>query len=50
MSFQFLNQLPSPDEIKAEYPLPPALADLKKERDEAINQENKIISTQKKVY
>ena len=37
MSFQFLNQLPTPDEIKAQYPLPPALADLKRERDNDIS-------------
>ena len=37
MSFQFLNQLPSPEEIKTQYPLPSALADLKKERDTDIS-------------
>lgn len=33
MSFTFLNQLPSPDEIKRDYPLSPALTARKKERD-----------------
>ncbi len=33
MSFQFLKQLPTPEQIKSEYPLPPALAELKKSRD-----------------
>ena len=33
MSFNFLNQLPSPEEIKKEYPLPEKLAQIKKERD-----------------
>ncbi|MGN0341318.1 MAG: 3-deoxy-7-phosphoheptulonate synthase [Roseburia sp.] len=36
MSFQFLNQLPSPAEIIKEYPLPERLAQIKKERDAAI--------------
>lgn len=36
MSFQFLNQLPSPEEIIREYPMPQKLAQLKKERDAAI--------------
>ena len=36
MSFNFLNQLPSPEEIKKEYPLPEKLAQIKKERDAAI--------------
>lgn len=30
MSFNFLNQLPSPEEIKKEYPLPEKLAQIKK--------------------
>lgn len=36
MSFQYLNQLPSPAEILKEYPLPEELARIKKERDAAI--------------
>lgn len=36
MSFQFLNQLPSPAEIIKEYPLPEKLVEIKKERDAAI--------------
>ena len=36
MSFQFLNQLPSPAEIIKEYPLPEKLVQIKKERDAAI--------------
>lgn len=36
MSFTFLNQLPSPDEIKRDYPLSPALTARKKERDRMI--------------
>lgn len=37
MSFTFLNQLPSPEEIKKEYPLSDKLKALKKERDKAIS-------------
>ena len=33
MSFTFLNQLPTPEEIKRDYPLTPELAELKKQRD-----------------
>lgn len=36
MSFQYLNQLPSPADIIREYPLPQELAQLKQERDKAI--------------
>lgn len=36
MSFTFLNELPSPADIKREYPLSGALAALKEERDTAI--------------
>lgn len=36
MSFTFLKELPSPAEIKQEYPLPANLQALKKERDNAI--------------
>ena len=37
MSFTFLNQLPSPEEIKKNYPLSPELAALKKKRDAMIS-------------
>ena len=36
MSFQFLNQLPSPEEIKRDYPLSDDLKQLKSARDQAI--------------
>ena len=36
MSFQYIQQLPSPDEIRAEFPLKKELANLKKERDREI--------------
>ena len=37
MSFKFLNQLPTPEEIKEKYPLTPQLAALKAERDQMVN-------------
>ena len=37
MSFTFLNQLPTPEEIKRDYPLTPKLAELKKQRDAMIS-------------
>ena len=37
MSFTFLNQLPTPEEIKRDYPLTPELAELKKQRDAMIS-------------
>ena len=37
MSFTFLNQLPTPDEIKRDYPLSPELKELKKQRDAMIS-------------
>ena len=37
MSFKYLQQMPTPEEIKEQYPLPPALAQLKKERDAVIS-------------
>ena len=37
MSFTFLNELPTPAEIKKEYPLSDALKALKKKRDEEIS-------------
>lgn len=36
MSFTFIKQLPSPEEIKKEYPLPPELLELKRKRDQEI--------------
>ena len=36
MSFDFIKKLPTPDEIRNQYPLPEALVQLKKERDEQI--------------
>lgn len=36
MSFTFLNQLPTPDEIKRDYPLSPELTELKAKRDAMI--------------
>ena len=36
MSFEFIRKLPTPAEIREEYPLPRNLAELKQERDAAI--------------
>lgn len=36
MSFQYIQQLPSPEEIREEFPLSKNLANLKKERDKCI--------------
>ena len=36
MSFEFIRKLPTPDEIRKEYPLPENLARLKEERDRQI--------------
>lgn len=36
MSFKFIRELPSPDEIKKEYPVPVKLAQIKAERDKEI--------------
>ena len=36
MSFEFIKKLPTPAEIKEEYPLPQALAQIKQARDEEI--------------
>lgn len=36
MSFEFIKKLPTPAEIKEEYPLPPHLAKIKEERDAEI--------------
>ena len=37
MSFKFLNQLPSPEEIKSQYPLSKELIELKANRDKMVN-------------
>ena len=37
MSFSYLKKLPTPSEIKEQYPLPQTLAVLKKERDQMIS-------------
>lgn len=37
MSFQFINKLPTPDEIRSQFPVPAHLAQLKKERDLEIS-------------
>lgn len=37
MSFKFLNPLPTPEEIKKEYPLSPELIVLKAQRDKMVN-------------
>ncbi len=36
MSFEFIQKLPTPDEIREQYPLPAHLAELKKQRDKEI--------------
>lgn len=36
MSFEFIQKLPTPDEIREQYPLPAHLAELKKKRDKEI--------------
>lgn len=38
MSMKYNRQLPGPGELKEEYPLTPALAQLKAQRDEEIRQ------------
>ena len=37
MSFTYLRRLPSPSEIKTQYPLSERLANIKKERDAQIS-------------
>ncbi|MBD5458084.1 MAG: 3-deoxy-7-phosphoheptulonate synthase [Lachnospiraceae bacterium] len=37
MSFQFISHLPTPDEIRRDYPVPAHLAELKKKRDKEIS-------------
>ena len=36
MSFQYVSQLPTPEEIRKEFPVPEKLARLKKQRDQEI--------------
>lgn len=36
MSFEFIRKLPTPDEIRKEYPMPEKLVRLKEERDQEI--------------
>lgn len=38
MSFTFIEKLPTPDEIRAEFPFPQALAQRKAERDREIRE------------
>ena len=37
MGFEYVNKLPSPEEMKEQFPLPANLSNLKKERDQAIS-------------
>ncbi|MDE7113230.1 MAG: 3-deoxy-7-phosphoheptulonate synthase [Acetatifactor sp.] len=37
MSFEFIKKLPTPDEIRAEYPVPEDMQELKKKRDQEIS-------------
>lgn len=37
MSFEFIKELPTPDQIRKEYPVPDAIQELKKKRDQAIS-------------
>ena len=37
MSFKFIKKLPTPDEIRDEYPVPEAMQELKKKRDLEIS-------------
>ena len=43
MSFTFLNQLPSPAEIKRDFPLSEELKQLKKERDAMISLSSDLV-------
>ena len=36
MGFEFINKLPTPAEIREQYPLPLELAEIKKQRDKEI--------------
>ncbi len=38
MSFEFIKKLPTPEEIRSDYPLPPHLAKVKEERDREIQE------------
>ena len=37
MSFEFIKKLPTPEEIKEEYPMPESLQEIKRKRDEEIS-------------
>lgn len=37
MAFSYVNQLPTPGEIRQQFPVPPQLAELKKQRDKEIS-------------
>ena len=37
MSFQVIKKLPTPEEIKEQFPVPPHLVELKKQRDKEIS-------------
>ena len=37
MSFEFIKKLPTPDQIREEYPVPASLQELKKKRDGEIS-------------
>ena len=37
MSFEFIQKLPTPEEIREEFPIPDSLIQLKKERDSLIH-------------
>ncbi|MDO4268594.1 MAG: 3-deoxy-7-phosphoheptulonate synthase [Eubacteriales bacterium] len=43
MGYEFINKLPTPAEIKEQFPLPPACAAIKAQRDEAVKN---VISSQ----
>ena len=38
MGFTFINKLPSPAEIREQFPLAPELAEIKRRRDEEIRE------------
>ena len=38
MSFEFIKKLPTPDEIRKEFPVPEKLAVLKQQRDKEIRE------------
>ena len=37
MSFEFITKLPSPGEIREQYPLPLELAEIKKKKDQEVS-------------